>query len=106
MNKYEAVFILDPRKVDDEGKVFAQEVTELISSFGGTVDKTDFMGRKPFMREIKKRKAGYYLNMFFTMPPANVIEIRNKFRLDERMLRLLTIIDERPADYNPEPIVL
>lgn len=106
MNKYEAVFILDPRKVDDEGKTFTNEVTALITSLGGTVDKTELMGRKPFMREIKKRKAGYYINLFFTMPSTSVIEIRNRYRLDERMLRLLIIIDERPADYKPEPIVL
>ena len=106
MNKYEAVFILDPRKVDDEGKAFSQEVAQLITSLDGTVANTEFMGRKPFMREIKKRKAGYFLNMFFSMPPAAVIEIRNKFRLDERMLRVLIVIDERPADYKPEPIVL
>lgn len=106
MNKYESVFILDPRKVDDEGKVFSNELTQLITAQGGTVTNTELMGRKPFMREMKKRKAGYYLNVFFTMPAAGVAEIRNKFRLDERMLRMLIIIDERPADYKPEPIVL
>lgn len=106
MKKYEAVIILDPRKVDDEGKVFANEVAELIKQNGGSVTQTDFMGRKPFVREIKKRKAGYYLDLFFSMPEAGVAAIRNKFRLDERMLRLLIVADERPEGYKPEPIVI
>ncbi len=106
MKKYEAILILDPRKVDDEGKVFANEVAELIVANGGTVNNTEFMGRKPFVREIKKRKAGYYIDMFFAMPEANIDVIRNKYRLDERMLRLMIVIDDRPANYKAEPIVL
>lgn len=106
MNKYEAIFILDPRKIDDEGRALVAELTTLVETAGGSVTKSDIMGRKPFARSIKKRKAGNYVNINFSMPSTKVIEIRNRYRLDERVLRMLIIIDECPANYEPKTIVL
>ena len=70
MKKYEAVFILDPRKVDDEGKAFAGQFEQLINGWGGTMIENVAMGRKTFAREIKKRKAGYYFDFVFEVEQA------------------------------------
>ncbi len=98
MKKYEAVFILDVRKVDDEGKAFAGEFEALIREWGGTVCETEFMGRKQFAREIKKRKVGVYVDFVFELDPAKEAQIREHFRLDERILRLLIVLFERPTE--------
>ena len=45
MKKYEAVFILDIRRADDEGASFSAEFAELIASFGGVMGETVPMGR-------------------------------------------------------------
>ena len=52
MKKYEAVFILDIRKTDDEGAAFCRGFEELIKSLGGELEKTVPMGRKQFTYEI------------------------------------------------------
>ena len=49
MKKYEAVFILDIRKVDDDGKAYSKELTEFIESLGGKVNEVIAMGRKQFL---------------------------------------------------------
>ena len=96
MKKYEAVFILDIRKADDEAEGFSREFAELISSLGGVMGDTIPMGRKQFTYEINRRKAGIYLDFFFQLDPLKVIEIKDKYKLDPRVLRNLIIIDERP----------
>ncbi len=98
MKKYEAVFILDIRKVEDEGKAFSEGLAKLIEQLGGKMNETTPMGRKQFAREIKKRKAGIYWNYIFTLDPLKVEEIRNKFRLDETVLRMLVVNCERPEN--------
>jgi small subunit ribosomal protein S6 len=58
------------------------------------------MGRKTFAREINKAKAGIYWNYIFTLDPDKVEAIRNQFRLDERIIRLMIINYDRP---DPKP---
>ena len=96
MKKYEAVFILDIRRADDDGVGFGNEFAELIASLGGVMGETIPMGRKQFTYEIDRRKAGLYLDFFFELDPLQVIEIKDKFKLDPRVLRNLIILDERP----------
>lgn len=96
MKKYESVFILDIRRIEDDGNTFAEELSKLIETMGGKVIEKVSMGRKQFAREIKKRKAGAYWNHVFSLTAEQVGEIRNKYRLDERVLRMLIINYDRP----------
>lgn len=98
LKKYEAVFVLDIRKVDDEGEAFGKEFAKLIEKLGGAFGKCVAMGRKQFSYEIAKRKAGIYLNFFFELPADKVIGIRDAYKLDERVLRSLVVVDERPEN--------
>lgn len=105
MNKYEAVFILDIRKVDDEGEAFTKEIAELIKQWGGEMLESTPMGRKQFATEIKKRKAGIYWDYVFNVAPGKIIEIKDKFRLDERVVRNLIITYDRPEGVIATPIL-
>lgn len=96
MKKYEAVFILDERKVEDGGKAFAEEFGKFVADSQGTVDETLSMGRKQFAREIRKRKSGIYWDFVFTMAPAKEAVLRDHFRLDERIVRLQVFHYDRP----------
>ena len=100
MKKYEAVFILDMRKVEDEGKAFSEELAGNIQSWGGNMVESISMGRKQFAREINKRKAGIYWNYIFEIDPLKVKEIRDKYRLDERMIRIMELryLEERSGE--------
>ncbi len=96
LQKYEAVFILDIRKVDDEGEAFSKEMAGLINGLGGEMLESISMGRKQFAREIGKRKAGIYWNYIFSLATEKVDDIRKKFMLDERVVRNLVIQYDRP----------
>lgn len=96
MKKYEAVYILDLRKVEDEGKAFSEDFAKTIGGMNGTVNETVLMGRRQFAREINKRKAGAYVNFVFEMEPAKEKDLRDAYRLDERVLRVLIVHFDRP----------
>ena len=98
MKKYEAVFILDVRKVEDEGKAFSEEFGKNLESMGGKLVEANEMGRKQFAREINKRKAGIYWDFHFELAEDKVNLIKEQYQLDERVLRILTVIDERPEN--------
>ena len=98
MKKYEAVFILDIRKVDDEGEAFSKELAALIESLGGKMVAAVSMGRKQFSYDINKRKAGLYWDFLFELDADKVIEIKNKYKLNEKVLRSLIVVSERPED--------
>ena len=105
MKKYEAVFILDIRKTDDEGAAFSKEFGELIESLGGKMESVTPMGRKQFTYEIDKRRAGLYFDFVFELAAAKVKEIKEKYKLDQRILRNMIISYDRPADANDNTLV-
>lgn len=96
MKKYEAVYILDVRKVEDDGKAWATEFTKLVEELGGKVEENTFMGRKQFAREINKRKVGAYYNFIFTATPDSIKKIVDAYALDERVIREMIINFDRP----------
>lgn len=96
LKKYEAVFILDIRRVEDEGITFSNELTALIASLGGKMISADSMGRQQFTYEIKKRKAGIYYDYVFEAEESSILAIKEKYHLDERVLRNMIIIYDRP----------
>jgi len=96
LKKYEAIFILDIRKVDDDGAVISSEIETLIKKWGGEMIKSISLGRRQFAYEVKKRKGGIYWNYVFTALPDKVKDLKENFRLDERVLRNMIINFDRP----------
>lgn len=96
MKKYEAIFILDDRKVDDGGKNFISEVEAAIGEFGGAVTESKSMGRKQFAYPIKKKRGGIYWDVVFELPEDKVAELKNRYRLNQTLLRLEVFIYDRP----------
>ena len=88
MKKYEAVFILDEHLVEDQGKLFSEEFSNLVKKLGGTPEASLSMGRRQFTYEIRKRKTGIYWDFVFDLPQKGVAEILREYRLDERILGL------------------
>lgn len=97
MKKYETIVILDEKNVKDDGADFLVEFEKLLKEeLAGTVVESVNMGSKQFAREMKKRKTGIYLDVIHEMTPDKEILLRNKFRLDNRVLRLQTYNYDRP----------
>lgn len=102
--KYEIVFILDPKKVDDTGDAFIAQATTLIQEkLGGTVVESIAMGRKHFARPIGKHRAGVYWDLVVEMAADQVAVLQESYRLDSAVLRLQVFTY---TDHPATPVIL
>ena len=97
MKKYETIVILNEKMIDDDGTKFLKEFeTVLTKEIGGNVVESEIMGRRQFAREINKKKTGIYLDVIHEMAADKVKVLRDKYKLNDTVLRLQTYSYDRP----------
>ena len=92
---YESIFIarqdLPAPQVEQMAELFAGIVT----ANGGEVAKKEFWGLRNLTYRIKKNRKGHYVLMNLDAPAAAVAEMERNERLNEDILRIMTIrVDE------------
>lgn len=97
MRTYEAVFILDERKIEDRGDSFARRVAGHIKDLGGKVQERQSLGRRQLAHPVKKHSSGVYWDFVLDLAPDKLSAFEDKYRLDETVLRLVVF------HYNPPP---
>jgi len=97
LRTYEAVFILDERKIEDRGDAFARQVAGHIKELSGKVRERRSMGRRQLAYPIKKRSSGVYWDFVLDLAPDKLGAFEDKYRLDETVLRLVVF------HYDPPP---
>ena len=89
--------ILDEKALKDNGGEFLAKFEKVVSSdCGGKIVSSEIMGKRQFAREIRKRKTGLYLDIVHEMEADQVTPLRNKFKLDDLVLRLQTYNYDKP----------
>ena len=91
MNKYEIGVILKPTLEDEALKTELDRVQELITRFGGTIEKVDEWGRRRLAYEIDKITEGFYYFFTFSSENTTPAEIENRIRIYENVIRYLII---------------
>ena len=91
MNKYELAVVLRP-DLDEEAKTAEmQKVQDLITRFGGVIEKIDDWGKKRLAYEIQKVNEGFYSFVTFDAEGTVPAEIESRMRIMESALRYLII---------------
>lgn len=98
MRTYEAVLILDPKKVEDGGEALTKGVGEQVEALGGKMQKAVPLGRRQFARPIGKHKAGVYWDIVMDLPTEGVAALRDRYRLNGAVLRLEVFMFEEGSD--------
>jgi small subunit ribosomal protein S6 len=101
MPLYENVFIarqdISGAQVDGLADGFAQ----LIAEHGGEVKKREYWGLRNLSYRMKKNRKGHYVLLQVAAPTAAVTELERMMRINEDVLRYLTIrvdaFDEGPS---------
>ena len=85
-HKYELMFIADP-ELDERGlKKLTEQYLELVTKEGGSVDGTDYWGRK-LAYEIDGKNEGNYVVVNYTAEPALSDELDRVLNLNESVVR-------------------
>jgi len=95
---YECVIIarsdVTPQQVDALG----EQVAALMAAEGGAVRKTEYWGLRTLAYRIKKNRKGHYLLLNIDAPPKAVAEMERQLRINEDVLRFLTVAVEALED--------
>ncbi|MGK9369979.1 30S ribosomal protein S6 [Melioribacter sp. Ez-97] len=94
---YESVVVLNAALEDDQIESILKRIEEIITSNGGEVLDIDKWGRKRLAYPIQKAKSGYYAIFRFKAPTELIKELERNYRLDENIIRFLTILLDKFA---------
>jgi small subunit ribosomal protein S6 len=98
MRRYETIIIIDP-DLSDEGRApVIDRVKELIPQFNGAFIVADDWGSKKLAYDIKKKTRGYYVRVDYCGDGALVSEIERFFRIDDRVLKFMTVLLDKDVD--------
>ena len=98
MRRYETFIIMDPDLSPEERDPVLQRVADVINQGDGYLALTDEWGARKLAYEIKKRDRGYYIRFDFCGTGAMVNEIERFFRIDDRVLKYMTVLLDKAAD--------
>ena len=91
MRRYETIFIVRQNVAEDEIAAITGKTTSIIEGDGGTIFRINNWGLKKLAYLIKKENQGYYVYVDYAGIPAAVAEIERIFRIDDRILKYLTV---------------
>ncbi|MEN8192240.1 MAG: 30S ribosomal protein S6 [Bacteroidota bacterium] len=94
-NHYESVVILNASLEDDQIDSTLNRIEDQITQSGGKISDTEKWGRKRLAYPIQKSKSGYYIVYRFEAPRDLISKLERNYRLDENIIRYLTITLEK-----------
>jgi small subunit ribosomal protein S6 len=101
MPLYETVFIARQDISGPQVDTLADQFTTIVAEQGGEVKKRENWGLRNLAFRIKKNRKGHYVLFNLEAPPAAVAEMERNMRLNEDVLRYLTIrveqLEEGPS---------
>ena len=104
MRTYETVTIVKPQLSDMEVAQFVTNVKELVAKNGGEVTSEEKLGRRKFTHEVNHVRDGFYLYLKFKAEPKFVKVFEDALKLNEKVLRSMTMI-AMEVKAKPAPVV-
>jgi small subunit ribosomal protein S6 len=95
MPLYEHVFIARQDISGAQVDALADAFTQLVADNGGEVKKREYWGLRNLTYRMRKNRKGHYVLLNLSAPPAAVAELERTMRINEDVIRYLTIrVDE------------
>ena len=101
MALYESVIIGRQDLTPGQFETLLEKFIEVIKSFKGEIKKRENWGIRNLAYKINKNRKGHYMLLNIDGPPEAIQEYERLMRLDEDIIRFLTIkiksIDDKPS---------
>lgn len=105
IRNYETTVIFRPTLSDPELESQIEGIKNAIESSGNTIHKLDVWGRRRLAYPIQGHSEGIYVFFLFSGKPEFIAELNRRYRINENVLRSLTVKCDYPLDDMP-PISL
>ena len=101
MALYESVIIGRQDLTPSQFETIVEKYISVIESHKGIIKKRENWGLRNLAYKINKNRKGHYILLNIDSPPDAIIEYERLMRLDEDIIRFLTLkikfIDEKPS---------
>ncbi len=91
MRNYESLYIIHPEVVGDELAAMVEKFQSVLTNEGAEIHKLDNWGVRKLAYPINKLERGCYVQTLFRAEPQVIAEFERRMRLDEKVLRFLTV---------------
>lgn len=98
MKRYETIVIIDPDLSKEAETPIFERVKDLIPQYKGFLIETDDWGTKKLAYEIKRKNRGHYVRLDFCGDGALIQEMERFFRIDDKVLKFMTVLLDENAD--------
>jgi small subunit ribosomal protein S6 len=98
MRRYELIFIVQPELSEEEVKSITDRYLQIITAQKGTLVKTEDWGKRRLAYDIKKQSKGTYILVDFYGPGSMIKEIERNLKIDDNILKFLTVKTRDPFD--------
>jgi small subunit ribosomal protein S6 len=88
---YENVFIARQDISPAQAEALADTFTGILKERGGDVTKREYWGLRSLTYRMKKNRKGHYILLNIDAPPPAVHEMERNMRLNEDVLRFMTV---------------
>ena len=90
-NLYEGMYILSAQLNEDARVKAFEKIKSAIAGYGGEIMKIHDQGKRRLAYALGPHREGYYYLMYFTVQPEAITELWEQYRLNENLVRFLTI---------------
>ena len=88
---YENVFISRQDVSATQVEALTEQFATIVKDHGGEVTKREYWGLRNLAFRIKKNRKGHYVLMSISAPPAAIAEMERNMRINEDVLRHMTV---------------
>jgi small subunit ribosomal protein S6 len=96
VREFDTTAIVQPEISEEAREAFIERMKGLLERSGAVPLEVDDMGKRKLAYEIRRFQKGHYLSFFYLDQGKAVAELERALRLDESILRFLTV---RRADH-------
>ena len=96
MELYESLFIIRPSVSDEETNALIEKMKGVAERTGAQFIKSENWGRKKLAYEVRRERKGTYVYFYFKAPNNTVGELEHAYRLEDNIIKFLTVHHEKP----------
>jgi small subunit ribosomal protein S6 len=101
MPHYEHIYLARPDVSAQAVEALTEQYKGVIEAGGGTIGKVEYWGVKSLAYRVKKNRKAHFSMLNITAPPAALAEMERMMRINEDILRFMTIrvdaLEEGPS---------
>ncbi len=97
MPSYESIFIIRPSLSDEDTAKLVEKMKGVLDRSGASIVKLENWGKKKLAYEVERERKGTYVYVHFDSPGTVVAELERSYRLEDSIIKFITVKQELVA---------